>query len=427
MLTSLFTAVSGMNSNGTALSVIGDNVANMNTTAFKVSTVAFGDVLSQTMGSAQIGRGVMVSKVSPQFTQGAFESTSSVLDLAIDGDGFFILKEGTDTYYTRAGQFGIDKTGYAVSPDGKRVQGYQFSETGVPTSVLGDINVASINSQPNDTDNVYINVNLDSRETVPAAFDVSDPDNTANFSTSMTVYDSLGNGHIINVYFRKSAETVTGNTWQWFAVVNDADSLSGLKEIQAQGTLDFDNNGALDNESAITYPLASGGFDFNGGAAAGQIMVFDFGTSITEGGTGLDGTTQFGSTSTTAFQDQDGYTAGSLKNITIADDGVMTGIFTNGQTKNIAKIALSKFIAPSELTKMGRNLYAESYESGQPIITAPGDTGTGKLLSNTLELSNVDLASEFVKMIISQRGFQANSRIVSTTDELMMELVNLKR
>jgi flagellar hook protein FlgE len=427
MLTSLFSAVSGMSANGTALSVISDNVSNMNTIAFKASRVSFGDVLSQTLGTSQIGRGVLVNDVSPRFTQGSFESSPNVLDLAIDGDGFFIVEEGNDRFYTRAGQFSIDKEGYIVNPEGKRLQGYLYSASGVATSGLGDINVASLNSPPNATSLAQIIVNLDSRESIPPAFDVSDPDNTSNFSSSITVYDSLGNGHVIDLYFRKDTESATGNTWEWFAVVNASDSASGVTEIQAQGTLTFTNNGELDSESAITYPLPSGGFDFNGGAAPGQVIDFDFGTSIAEGGTGLGGTTQFGDTSSTIFQSQDGYPAGSLKNITISQDGVMTGIFTNGQTRGIAQIALAKFIAPTELTKMGRNLYAESFESGQPIISTPGDTGTGHILANTLELSNVDLAEEFVKMIISQRGFQANSRIVSTSDELMMELVNLKR
>jgi len=172
----------------------------------------------------------------------------------------------------------------------------------------------------------------------------------------------------------------------------------------------------------------AGGFDFNGLAAAGQAIDFDFGTSITtDGGSGLDGTTQYGSDSSTAFQDQDGYSAGSLRSITIGPDGIITGIFTNGQTRGIAQIALAKFISPTALTKMGKGLYAESTESGQPIISTPGTSGTGTILSNTLELSNVDLAEEFVKMILSQRGFQANSRVISTSDELMVELVNMKR
>ncbi|UCD35437.1 MAG: flagellar hook protein FlgE [Nitrospiraceae bacterium] len=428
MLTSLFTAVSGMNANGTALSVIGDNVANMNTTGFKASRAAFGDILSQQLGESQVGRGVLLTSVKPEFTQGTFENTASVLDLALDGDGFFIMKDNSGTYYGRAGQFDVDKEGYVVNPSGNRLQGYTFSATGASTSSLGDINISSINSAPSDTQTVTINANLDSRLTIPAAFDVTDPNNTSSFSTSVTVYDTLGNGHIVNVYFRKDTETATGNGWEWFAVVDGGDSSSGNTEIQAQGTIDFTNNGELDVESAVTYNLASGGFDFNGGAAAGQVIDFDFGTSITtDGGTGLDGTTQFGAPSNTSFQNQDGYSSGSLKSITISTDGIMTGIFTNGQTRGIAQIVLAKFVSPTGLTKMGKGLYAESAESGQPLISTPGNSGTGTVLSNTLELSNVDLAEEFVKMILSQRGFQANSRVISASDELMVELVNLKR
>lgn len=421
MLTSLFTAVSGMNANGIALSVIGDNIANMNTVGFKASTVSFGDVLSQTiMGDSQVGRGVFLASVTPEFTQGSFESSSSVLDLAIEGEGFFVVSDASGTFYTRAGQFTIDKNGYIVTPDNLRLQGY----TGT-SGALSDINVSSLNSPPNATSTVTISANLDSRVSIPSAFDVTDPNNTSNFSSSITVYDSLGNDHVINIYFRKSAESSSGNTWEWFAVVDASDSASGSTEIQAQGTLTFDTNGALKSESSITYP--TGGFDFTGGATQNQIIAFNFGTSITEGGSGLDGVTQFGSSSATIFQSQDGYAAGSLKNLTISQDGTITGVFTNGQTRAIAQIALAKFLAPTGLTKMGKNLYAESNESGQPVIGTPGGAGLGQILSNTLELSNVDLAEEFVKMIMSQRGFQANSRIVSTTDELMQELVNLKR
>jgi flagellar hook protein FlgE len=428
MLTSMFTAVSGMNANGTALSVIGDNVANMNTTAFKSSNTAFGDVLSANLGTSQIGRGALVTGITPEFTQGSFESSASVFDMAIDGDGFFIMNDVGNTFYTRAGQFTADKDGYVVNPAGNRLQGFLYSSSGVQQSGLGDISVSTVNSPPNDTDNVTISANLDSRETIPGAFVLANADSTSNFSSSITVYDSLGNGHVIDVYFRKDTQTALGNTWEWFAVVGAGDSASGNTEVQARGTIGFDNNGALDTESAITYPLASGGFDFNGGAAAGQTVAFDFGDSITtDAGTGLNGTTQFGAASTTLLQNQDGFAAGSLKNITISQEGIITGIFSNGQTRSIAQIALAKYAAPDELTKMGRNLYAESFESGQPVISTPGNGAVGQILSNTLELSNVDLAEEFVKMILSQRGFQANSRVITTSDELMMELVNLKR
>jgi flagellar hook protein FlgE len=424
MLTSLFTAVTGMNANGTALSVIGDNVANMNTTGFKSSRATFGDILSQQLGESQIGRGVMLTSVQPSITQGAFENTASVLDMAVDGDGFFILKDSAGTYYSRAGQFEVDKAGNVVNPSGIALQGYVYSASGAATSGLGDINVSSLNSSPNASTSVTISANLDSREPVIAGgFDVTNPVATSNFSSSITVYDSLGNDHVVNVYFTKSG----GNAWAWNAVVSGADSANGaVDEIQATGTLAFTSNGALNTEATGAPP--TGGFDFSGGATLNQAITFDFGDSIvTDSGTGLTGTTQFGSSSSTLFQNQDGYSAGSLKSVTIGQDGTMTGIFTNGQTRAIAQIALGKFVSPTGLTKMGKNVYAESTDSGQPIISTPGTSGTGSVLSNTLELSNVDLAEEFVKMILSQRGFQANSRIISASDELMVELVNLSR
>ncbi len=439
-ITSMFTAVSGMNVNGQGLSVVGDNIANMNTHGFKTSTVVFGDIVSQTVGSLGIGRGALLNEVSQEFTQGAFENTPNVLDLAVDGDGLFVVKKGNSTFYTRAGQFGIDKQGYATNPDGYRLQGYQFSVTGASSTVVSDINVASINSQPRNSSSATIYANLDSRSSIPGAFDVSTPETTSNFTSTITVYDSLGNAHVINIYYRKNQAITTangwpsgypalgGNEWQWYAVVGASDTTSGNTEVQAQGTLEFNTNGALYNQSATTYPLASGGFDFTGGATQGQVIAFDFGDDIAnDSGTGLEGTTQFGTTSTTSYLQQDGYSAGTLKNLTINNEGLMSGIFTNGQTKNIAQIVLAKFISQEGLKKQGNSLYAESYESGQPIVTSPGNSGTGQILSNTLELSNVDLAAEFVKMIILQRGFQANSRMVSTSDDLLNELVNLKR
>jgi flagellar hook protein FlgE len=425
-MSSLFTAVSGMNANGTALSVIGDNVANMNTIAFKASRSSFGDILSQSLGTSQIGRGVAVTEVTPTFTQGSFENTANVLDLSVDGEGLFIVKNDSGIAYTRAGQFSLDKEGYIVNTNGMRLQGYLFSTSG-SSAGLGDINLSTLNSAPQPTADAEISANLDSRATIGPAFDVTDPGNTSDFSSTLTVYDSLGVSHVINIYFRKDTQSATGNSWEWFAVVNDTDSTAGVTQVQARGSIDFDSNGALDVESAITYPVGTG-FNFSGGATANQVIDFNFGTSITtDGGTGLDGTTQFGSTSATIFQSQDGYSSGSLRNITITQDGFITGIFTNGQTRAVGQVALAKFLAPTEVKKMGKNLYSESSESGQPIVSIPGTSGTGVVLSNTLELSNVDLAEEFVKMIISQRGFQANSKMVSTSDELMQELINLKR
>ncbi len=439
-ITAMFTAVSGMNVNGQALGVVGDNVANMNTHGFKSSSTVFGDIVSSSSGSSGIGRGALINDISQEFSQGSFENTPNVLDMAVDGDGLFVVKKGAETLYTRAGQFGIDKTGYAVNPDGYILQGYQYSVLGATSTVVTDINVASSNSQPDSTNNLTVYSNLDSRASTLAAFDVTTPETTSNFTSTITIYDSLGQAHVLNVYYRKNQDisvangyaalhpALGGNQWQWYAVVGASDSYTGSAEIQANGTLEFNTDGALYAQNATTFPLASGGFDFAGGTSQGQAITFNFGDDIENDiATGLEGTTQFATTSTTSFLNQDGYSAGTLKSLDINDEGVMSGVFTNGQTKNIAQVVLAKFISQEGLIKQGNSLYAESFDSGQPIVTAPGNSGTGGILANSLELSNVDLGAEFVRMIILQRGFQANSRMVSTADDLLQELVNLKR
>ncbi len=551
MLTSLFTGVSGLNANMTALSVIGNNIANMNTVGFKASRVSFADILSQSItgvsGTSQIGLGVTLSAVTPLFNQGTFETTSSGLDLAIDGDGFFILRDSSGAlFYSRAGQFNIDKDGYIVNPEGYVVRGYQADSSGNITGTLGDLKVSFASVPPKATTTVSLVGNLDSDAEIKGfvfttgtdediyvsfdggttyttvdlisdgglisgkaytgsavasaiktaleakngssdtytvtydgstgkftitndsgnsntvviawtnanstaasklgftaddtitvgssatsdqaggAFDVNNPDGTSNFSTSITVYDSLGNAHEIAIYFRKDSTGSSGNTWEWFAVVDGSDNAnSSSDQIQAQGTLTFNTSGALVSESSITYP--TGGFDFSGGATQNQQISFNFGTSTTEGGTGTDGITQYGQTSAITNQEQDGYAAGTLQKISIDSDGVVTGVFSNGKTKALGQVALAKFQNPSGLTQMGNNLFSESTASGQPLVGSPGTSGRGTIHSNALELSTVDIAEEFVKMISAQRGFQANSRIITTTDEILNELVNLKR
>jgi flagellar hook protein FlgE len=421
MLTSLFTAISGMKANGTSLSVIGDNIANMNTIGYKASRISFGDVMSQTLtsgtSSSQIGRGVLVSDISPLFTQGSFESTGNALDLAVDGDGFFIVRDVSGIYYTRAGQFTLDKDGFIVDPNGLKVQGYQYTTAGQLTGILGDIDVSKFNNSTAPTANVNISANIDSRSVeIPTGFDITNPSSTSHFSSVVTVYDSLGNARHITLYFTK----VSGNQWQWNAVVEANDSASGNTEIQASGTMTFDSTGALVTLTSSTGTVVGTStqevFNFGGGATPNQPITINF-----------QNFTQFASESSTIFQSQDGFPAGTLKGLSISQEGVISGIFTNGQIKPIAQLALAKFMAPTQLTKFGRNLYTESFDSGVAIIGTPNNSGLGRVLSNTLELSNVDLAEEFVRMISAQRGFQANSRIITTTDELMQELVNLKR
>lgn len=432
MLTSLYSAVSGMNANGVLLSVISDNIANVNTVGFKGSRVSFGDVLSQTLmgiaGSSQVGRGVLVSDVSPLFTQGSFETTASALDLAIDGDGFFIVQGGGTKYYTRAGQFSLDKDGNIVNPDGLILQGFLPDPSGKITGTAGDLRIATTQSPAKMTTSVDIAVNLNAAEVVPGAAFTLDgngdgiPNDPANFnsSTTVTIYDSQGGAHEVTAYFVKTGD----NTWEVHYVYDDPANPGQLLDAGTQG-LTFNTDGSLANDNSSTQI----NFDFGPSVTTPQPVTFNYGTGTgeTPAGDGFDGTTQFASDFAVFSLSQDGYGAGSLENITISQDGILTGIFTNGQTRVLGQVALARFVSPTGLVKIGRNLYAESFDSGQPIVGAPGTSGLGRVLSNSLELSNVDLAEEFVKMISAQRAFQANARTISVTDELTQELVNLRR
>lgn len=433
MITSLYTAVSGISANGTALTVIGDNIANINTVGFKGSRVSFGDILSQTLsgGSSQIGRGVLLSDVSALFSQGSFQTSASVLDLAIDGEGLFIVKEGGGAkYYTRAGQFSLDKNGFVVNPEGLFLQGYLADATGKITGTVSDLQLGTTQSPPNLTKSSKIAVNLDATAVVPADPFTLDgngdgnDDDPANFnsSTTITVYDSQGGAHTVTLYFEKTGD----NAWTVHYVHDNPDTTSLNKLVEAGSqTLTFDTNGALVDDGSGTAI----DFDFGASVTTPQPITFDYGTGTgeTPPGTGLDGTTQFASQFSVLSIGQDGYSAGSLKTVTISENGIITGIFSNGQTRVLAQIAIARFVSPTGLLKLGRNLFSETFESGQPIVGNPTSSGLGRVLSNTLELSNVDLAEEFIKMISAQRGFQANSRMVTTVDDLMQELVNLKR
>ena len=795
VLSALFAGVSGLDTYSNALSVLSNNIANVNTTGFKASRGEFADILSQSLsgasGSSQIGRGVFLSDVSHVFTQGSFETTNSATDLAIDGDGFFIVSKGTGNYYSRAGRFVLDKSGELANPEGYFLQGYDLDpSTGNISSALKSINIGAASASPQATTEVNIASNLDSTSSVkntagyatsaaavtdgfvftsgftittgsndvirwddgdgaqrsaslttdggltsaqvstgaevaaaidaaleatndgaqaadaytvsynaqtgkftitnsagnagtivlhweaagstaasalgfdaissgnvaPGSTDVSDnvvndvnglivfndgsdrranlvvngglsastvytgdevataiktameatnggsdlynvtydentekftitnnngnsnaitlkwsdngsgarttlgfnasntalavnssdtsdsavafniaagvndqftlsvdgvssatditidpgtytttslatemqnqiradaamsgksievnygvtvpkrftiksdttgtsslvtvtpsatedflqsvamasggvetaslyqgntidrfnPISSSNFSTSITNYDSLGNPHTMSVYFRKDSD----NTWSWNALVDGGEitgGTTGINELGAYGELVFTPDGALNTELTT-----SSIFNFSGGATQGQVITFDFGTSLlTDAGTtGLDGTTQFAGVSSTISQSQDGFSAGQLQSVGINDKGIITGLFTNGQTQQLAQVALARFASVEGLNSSGGNRFSETMNSGQPIVGTPDSGGRGSVASNALELSNVDLASEFVNLIKMQQAFQANSRVISTTNGLLTELVNLTR
>lgn len=417
LFSALFAGVNGLNANGNVISVIGDNIANVNTIGYKSSRASFEDILAG--ADSNTGLGSRVSNIRAQFGQGGFESSSSVTDMAIDGKGFFVLQNSLDgsVVYSRAGQFSINSEGYLVNADNLRVRGYQVASN-VITSSEGDIKLSQTPVPPNKTGTIGLSINLNANSVTPAAFSTANPTGTSNFSAGLTIYDSLGNSHLVTIYFRKSAS----NSWSWHALVDGGELTSpspGVNVQSATGTLTFSNAGAL--ASATT---TSTDFDFLG-ATQTQAITFDFGKSTDAGGTGLAGATQFGSASAITNITQDGYSSGSLKSLAVSTDGIMTGNYTNGTTQKIAQIVLANFNNVEALSRGGSNNYLQTLESGNPLKGPPGSGGKGTIVSGTLEQSNVDLANELIKMVIIQRGFQANSRTISTVNDLLSQLVTL--
>ena len=409
MIGSLFAGISGLNANSTAMTVIGDNIANVNTTAFKANRSSFANVLSQSLGGSSsdgIGRGVEFWGTSPLWTQGSLENTGNATDLAINGKGFFMVQDNTGTnFYTRAGQFHLDEVGDMVNPDGYLVQGYQID----PNGNLGNLTTISIPgeriSPPSATTEFTFDVNLDAQT----------PTN-GTYSTSQTIYDSLGNGIPLTLTFTRQA---AAQTWSLAASVPSPNGPVTINGAATQA-ITFDSAGNLstpgsDRTFAIT--LANG-------AATPLTVTWDLFDST---GANNGDITGYASPSATTFQYQDGYSSGVLRGISVDEDGVVTAAYSNGQLTPTYQIALADFPSYYGLTKLGQNLYAESLSSGQPMPGVAGNGRLGNITPSALEMSNVDLAQEFVKMITTQRAFQANSRVITTSDEILSELINLKR
>jgi flagellar hook protein FlgE len=505
MIGSLFAGISGLNANTTAMSIIGDNIANVNTTSFKSNRAAFANILSQSLEGAsgsEIGRGVQFIGSTALWTQGTLENTTSPTDLSINGKGFFMVAdENGSTYYTRAGQFEFDKDGNLVNPDGLVVQGYTIDPTSGALGSIGDITVTSGSIPPRPTDEMSVNLNLDADAVRPAAavgdlgsellitaeegvagnitvnlvgggaagaetavlsngfmtVTIQDgvstqaqiaaaissnaaiascvPDNAGNawtlgagndtvdltggvnaetYSTTVTVYDSLGSPVPLTVNFTK---TSTGSRWDWAASVPGSTGTCA-----ASGTIGFTTNGELDPAaSGVTNPVV----DITGltSGAADLAIEWDFIDNGASNGT----ITGYASPSDTTYGSQNGYPPGILQSTSIDEEGFVTGVYSNGLLTPLYQIVLADFLSYQGLDGMGDNLYSESLASGEALLGTPGNGRLGALSPNTLEMSNVDLATEFVKMITTQRAFQANSRVITTSDEILAELINLKR
>ncbi len=409
MMRSMFSAVAGLRNHQVSMDIIGNNIANVNTIGYKASRVTFEDMLNQTLKNStapqgslggtnpqQVGLGMLVKTIDIFHTQGSLESTGKLTDLAIQGEGFFVISDGTSNKYTRGGVFDINLQKDLVDPaSGWKVQGWERGnnpsspaaiDTTLPPSVInipiGELWVAE------DTDNVVFAGNLD-----------ADPSGTA--TVSVQVYDSLGIAHTLAVTCTQTA----ANNWSWDTEVDGGGGSVG------SGTIVFGADGTFVSQTGtISIALTNG--------ATTPLPIAPSFSSLT----------QFSDTDSNIIaRSQDGFPMGVLENFTIGSDGIITGVFSNGMNQTLARIGLALFGNPGGLIRAGGTAFQQSANSGEVRFSAPSERGVGSIVPGALEMSNVDLAQEFTRMITTQRGFQANSRIISVSDEMLQELVNLKR
>jgi len=423
----MYAGVSGMSAEGEALSIVGENISNVNTVGFKRSRANFENVLGGAIGSPGYGGGgVRMGRTQQIFAQGALINTGVSTDVALTGDGFFVvngnLNEIAGNFYTRAGQFTVRNDGVLVNPQGLAVQGYKPRNDGTFESSLGSIKISLAQLQPRATSKIGITANLDAAATPPAQpWDPQLPGATSNLSTSITVYDSLGKSHNVDLYFTKTGP----GAWDAHAVCKGDDVAGGIAGQNfefATAQLSFDSAGALQDVQWNPAPVV----DFTG-ANPGQALTFDFGKTITAGGTGLGGTTQFGSASAVSAQSQDGFPSGDLSGIKIDGDGTVFGVYLNGQVVSAGQLAVAKFRSNGNLGRAGQTMWYATPESGEPAFGAAGHGGRGAISSGSLEQSNVDIADQFVSLITHQRSFSANSKTITTADQMLQELMAIKQ
>ncbi|WP_461208783.1 flagellar hook protein FlgE [Desulfocurvus sp. DL9XJH121] len=533
---SMWTGVSGLGAHGEKMSVIGNNIANVNTVGFKGARMYFEDFISQDIntaaGTAQVGRGVGIGAIYGDFSQGAFETTNEATDLAIGGRGFFkVSVKGEDQdYYTRAGNFRFDKDGYLVDPHGYVLQGWAIdhssstavasgSGSGAATSrsaIRGsglptDIVIDGFTCQPQGTTNVTMVTNLDASDGNDNTTDATDPffamfknwdgqaetplaDTQYAYQSTIKVYDEGGSSHNLTVYFDQVSNAGGLSYWEYMVTVDPTDdgriidgqtvANSGIAGVMMIGTMTFDSAGQIKSQSAFTLQSNATGdlsdlnnwtpalfntsgqpvftANFTGQAAASATnesnalnIGVNFGltnSSPSAGwGTGTvanaaaigtntallpefadlevnaNATTSFSGSSSTQYQAQDGYTFGFLQSVSVDRDGILSGRYSNGVQIELFQITLYDFVNKWDLRREGSNLYSQTRESGEAAPGPANSSGLGSISSNSLEQSNVDMATEFVKMITTERGFQANSKVITTTDNMLQTVVQMKR
>lgn len=410
--------LSGLNANSTYLSVIGNNLANINTIGYKSSSVTFQDLVSQTVGGSggnpmQVGLGVVTGAISPSFSQGAIEATREATNVAIQGNGFFVVRGAQGNVYTRAGNFTLNSNGKLVTPDGYFVQGYTqinpttgaIVTTGQPTDITvaaGALRASSATTQFRTASNLSANATAGDE-----------------FTTSVQVTDSLGAQHVATITYTKGAAV---GEWTYDITLPAQDMGTALDVNVATGTLTFDATGALETvdgappaDITVTTPA------FANGAA---IATWNWDLVDANGDASLTG---FAAASATSSTWADGSTAGAIDSVSVAPDGSIIATLGTGQSMAVAQLVLASFNNPRGLSKLGANKYGETQVAGAANVGLAGVGGRGTLIGSALEQSNVDIAQEFTQMILAQRGYQANSKVITVSDELLVDTLSLKR
>lgn len=399
-------AISGLKAAQSDLDVVANNVANGSTTGFKKSRSQFADVFAVSgVGGSNTtpGSGVRLASISQQFDQGNITFTENSLDIAISGRGFFILDDNGTRIFSRAGAFGLDRNGFISNSDGKQLIAFSADSQGNITGAANPIQINTSNIPPKPTANVNLSLNLDASEVPPpvGVFNATNP-SSFNNSTSTTIFDSLGNSHLVSMFYVKTA---IPNQWDTYTFADGV-------QVDGPDTLTFNSTGTLTVPASgmLTVPAftaAGGGAPIN--------MTLDY-----------NNTTQFGSPFSVFGLQQDGFATGRLSGLDIDKDGILFARFTNGQSQVQGQIALADFPNPQGLQPLSDTNFGDSFASGAVAIGAPGTSSLGLLQSGALEDSNVDISEELVKMIISQRAFQANAQVISTNDTITQSIINLR-
>lgn len=431
-------ALSGLNTSAKAIDSTSHNIANASTVGYKQSVAHFGDVYAASLtgaGASQIGIGVNLTAVQQQFTQGNITATNNPLDISINGAGFFRMDQNGAATYTRNGQFHLDKNGFIVNDQAMKLTGFAaLSGVIVPSTPSPlQISASALSPQPtgyNSTSSftgIKANLNLDSRQTVPASPWVDgaaagtvgsytpDPQ-TYNYSTALSIYDSLGNAHTQTFYFRKTAAS---GAWDVYTNVDGTTNQNVNGATGPIGTLVFGSDGQITSGNPMTLNVSVANVMTSLGQTTGAQAVQTFDINFI-------GTTQFGSPFGTNRLEQDGYAAGNLVGLAVGSDGVVQGRYSNGQTFAQGQIVLTNFTNPNGLQSLGNNQWTETPVSGPPLVGAPNTSNLGVLSASTIEESNVDLTAELVNLITSQRNYQANAQSIKTQDQVLQTLVNLR-